>query len=322
MSAEGNGAAMGIASTSKGTIAFFGLGRMGMPMAARLAQAGWTVIGLDPSELARRGAAEQGIEASDDPGVVRTADVIATMLPDDRAVGELIDASAGVVTNVPAGALWLEMTSSHPKVTRQLAQLMDARECAVVDVPVSGGVRGAQEGTLTILAGGSVEALERAKPLLEVISSRVIRVGDRPGDGDMAKSLNNMLSAVNLTAASEAMALAAKSGLDLQAFAQAVAGSSGGSHAMAVKVGQFALGGDFDAGFTIDQYRKDLRIALSAFADADLDSRLGRAAQEIWSRLSSAGHGAEDHTRVVALLGGLGADSYAGASASRGGSDE
>jgi len=288
------------------SIAVLGLGRMGVPMAARLVQAGFDVTGFDPSPAAQERAATSGVKIGDSAAdVIARADVILSILPDEHAVEDLMRGSEPAGERVRPGALWLEMTSSHPTTTRKLADLVHRHGADLLDAPVSGGIRGAEEGTLTILAAGTTELVERARPVLSRLGRTIAHVGERPGDGDIAKCLNNMLSAINLTAASEALALAAKSGLRLESFAQAVAGASGGSHAMAVKVEKFALHGRFDAGFTIDQYRKDLRIAISSFQDAGIETSLGRETQRIWDELSIDGHGAEDHTRVVALLAAL-----------------
>lgn len=284
-------------------IAFLGLGRMGNPMAGRLVEAGFAVLGHDPSPQARERAATLGcVIAASAAEAVASAAVVITMLPDENAVRELAYGEDGVLGHFPPGALWIEMTSSMPAVTRQLAGDVEAAGGSLVDAPVSGGVRGARAGQLTVMAAGAESALDAARPLLEPLSNRIVFVGDRPGAGDVVKSLNNMLSAVNLTAAQEALAIALREGVDPRLLVDAVGTSTGASNAMEVKVGQFALAGRFDTGFTLGQYLKDLRIALTMADSEGLAPALATKTRQIWSQLGEQEGLDKDHTEVVPLL--------------------
>lgn len=288
-----------------GRVAFFGLGRMGVPMAARLVQAGFEVRIFDPSEAARGRAAEVGCVVTDGvAAAMEEAATVITMLPDERAVEGLAEGEGGLLREWPADALWIEMTSSMPAVTRRIAAAVGRLGGRFVDAPVSGGVRGAEAGTLTVMAAGESGALAAAEPFLEPISARVVFAGEQPGAGDCVKSLNNMLSAINLTAASEAIAIALREGVDPGLLVDAVGTSTGASNAMEVKVGKFALENRYDSGFTIDQYLKDLRIALTMAEADELSPALAGATREIWQRLADeeADGGSLDHTAVVPLL--------------------
>lgn len=285
-----------------GDVAFLGLGRMGTPMAARLRAAGFTVRAYDPSPAARERAASLGCALSASAAeAVAGADVVVTMLPDERAVRELAFGDGGIAAGWPAGRLWIEMTSSLPAVTREVAAVVVSAGGGFVDAPVSGGVAGAEAGTLTVMAAGEEAAIARARPVLDAVAARIVHLGDRPGAGDVAKSLNNMLSAVHLTAATEAAAIALREGVDLRLLVDAVSTSTGASHAVTVKLGQVVLEGR-ETGFTIDQYLKDLRIAL-AIGEADgVRPRLAADVRERWQALADAGEGGRDHVAVVALL--------------------
>ena len=245
-----------------GPIAFIGCGRMGGPMARRLLEAGAPIRAFDLDERALRAVVDAGAEPAGGPeDAARGASVAVTMLPDPRAVDGAARGSGGLLGGLDEGTLWLEMSSSRPATTRALAQAASERGAALLDAPVSGGVAGAEAGTLTIMLGGPVALVARARPLLERLGSSLVHVGDQPGDGDAAKTINNMLSATNLAAAAEALAMGIRAGLDPHRLVDCVNGGTGGSHAMRHKVGEQVLTGRFDSRFTIGQYLKDLGIA-------------------------------------------------------------
>ena len=286
-----------------GVVAFLGLGRMGTPMAGRLVEAGYTVSAFDLSPEARERAAAVGCRiAGDIAGAVAGAAVVITMLPDEHAVEGLAHGDEGLLAAWEGDRLWIEMTSSMPAVTRAVAAAVAERGGRFLDAPVSGGVRGAEAGTLTVMAAGEEDALAEARPILEPLSARVVYMGERPGAGDVAKSVNNMLSAVNLTAATEALAIAIKEGVDLRLLVDAIGTSTGASNAMKVKVGEFALEGRYDTGFTIGQYLKDLRIALTMAGDDGLAPALAATTRKLWEGLAEEEGGTPDHTEVVPML--------------------
>ena len=284
-------------------VALVGYGRMGRPMGRRLAAGGYqlTVSDLDPA--ARRAAEHDGAEVVDSPrDAAAAAEVVLTMLPDPEATLDAAHGAQGILAGLRAGALWIEMSSSHPAVTRGLAEAAQGRGASLLDAPVSGGVDGARDGTLTIMAGGAAELFEQARPLLEVVGQQLFHVGERPGDGDLAKTVNNLLSAANLTAAAEALILGRRAGLDPARLVEALATGSGSSHALTAKLPKYVLSGTFDAGFTIGQMLKDLRIGSDVAAELDSPSQVGSLIHAIWSSLAEEGHAEEDHTAVVALI--------------------
>jgi 3-hydroxyisobutyrate dehydrogenase len=276
---------------------------MGAPMAGRLVAAGYSVNAFDLSPDAReRGAALGCRIASDIADAVADASAVITILPDERAVEGLAHGEDGLLAAWQGDRLWIEMTSSMPAVTRAVAAEVVERGGRFLDAPVSGGVRGAEAGTLTVMAAGGEEALDEARPILDPLSARVVYMGEQPGAGDVAKSVNNMLSAVNLTAATEALSIAIKEGVDLRLLVDAIGTSTGASNALKVKVGEFALERRYDSGFTIGQYLKDLRIALTMAGDDDLSPALAATTRKLWEELAAEEGGTPDHTEVVPLL--------------------
>ena len=287
----------------QGPIAFVGCGRMGGPMARRLLDAGADVRAFDVDERALRAVVDAGARpASSAQDAAREARLVITMLPDPPAVDSAARGPDGLLAVLRPDAPWLEMSSSRPATTRALAEAAAVRRAALLDAPVSGGVAGAEAGTLTIMLGGPAALVERARPVLECLGESLVHVGDRPGDGDAAKTINNMLSATNLAAAAEALAMGLRAGLDPERLVDCVNGGTGASHAMRNKVGGQVLTGRFASRFTIGQYLKDLGIALGLAGEHRVPTPVNAAAHALWTSHAARGGADLDHTRMVALL--------------------
>jgi 3-hydroxyisobutyrate dehydrogenase-like beta-hydroxyacid dehydrogenase len=286
-----------------GPVGFVGCGRMGGPMARRLLAAGADVRAFDVDERALRAVADAGASLADSPRAAADGAAVAvTMLPDPPTVDRAARGPDGLLAGLGDGALWLEMSSSRPATTRALAEAAAERGAALLDAPVSGGVAGAEAGTLTIMLGGPAALVDRARPLLEELGRSLVHVGDRPGDGDAAKTINNMLSATNLAAAAEALAMGMRAGLDPERLVDCVNGGTGASNAMEKKVGGQVLTGKFASRFTLGQYLKDLGIARGLADDHRVPTPVNGAAHALWTAHAARGHADADHTRLVALL--------------------
>jgi 3-hydroxyisobutyrate dehydrogenase-like beta-hydroxyacid dehydrogenase len=286
-----------------GVIGFIGCGRMGLPMARRLLAAGSSVHAFDVAPAALEAVAESGAVRAGSPAeAAREAAIVITMLPDPPAVEAAAHGEDGVLAGLRPGALWMEMSSSTPATTRALAGAARERAAELLDAPVSGGVAGAEAGTLTIMAGGEEALLDRARPLLDELGAEIVHVGDRPGDGDAAKTINNMLSATNLAAAAEALSLGVRAGLDPERLMSCVNGGTGASNASQNKVAGHVLTGRFASRFTIGQYLKDLRIALGLAADHDVPAPVNSTACSVWTSHAARGAAGDDHTRLVDLV--------------------
>jgi 2-hydroxymethylglutarate dehydrogenase len=289
--------------TGAPAVAFVGCGRMGRPMALRLLAAGLPVRAFDVAQAALTAVVTAGAQPARCPrDAAEGAELVITMLPDPATVRAAALGDDGLLAGLAPGALWLEMTSSSPSVTAELAAAARGASAELLDAPVSGGVAGAEAGSLTIMLGGSAAAVERARPVLGHLGRTLVHVGERPGDGDTAKTINNMLSATNLAAAAEALALGMRAGLEPQRLVDCVNGGTGASHASAVKIAGHVLTGRFAAGFTIDQYLKDLRIAQALAAEQRTPTPVNGAAHAVWAALSARGEGGGDHTRVADLV--------------------
>jgi 3-hydroxyisobutyrate dehydrogenase len=287
-------------------VGFIGLGMMGLPMASRLVGAGFDVRGGDLSATARAGfTANGGRACANTREVADGADILITMLPDDRVVREALLGPDGAIAVLAAGALVIDMSSSAPLATRQLAEELSRKHVFLIDAPVSGGVRRALDGSLSIMAGGDEVAVDRALPLLQAMGKSIFRTGP-VGSGHAVKALNNYVSAAGLAAACEAAIIAEKFGVDPNVLVDVLNVSTGRNNSTEVKMKPYVLSGSFASAFSMQLMAKDLRTA------ADLAMQLGveaggvRDAAELWMQASQALGKAADHTEIYRFLAARG----------------
>jgi len=281
-------------------VGFVGLGNMGMPMARRLAAAGHHVRGFDASpEIMREIAGDDGFTAA--PGVTEIGtDLVLLCLPDSSVVEHVLLAQ-GLLGSVPEGGMVIDMSSSDPARTRELAARAAESGVTLIDAPVSGGVAGARAGTLTIMVGGAEPAFEAARPVLAAISPRVVRAGD-VGAGHAIKALNNLMSSANMIVASEALTAGRRFGLDPAVMLEIVNGSSGRSNSTENKWPAYVLTEKFDMGFTVGLTVKDIRLALGIERATGTRSSVSEAVVAAWeAALADLSPGA-DHTEIARWL--------------------
>jgi 3-hydroxyisobutyrate dehydrogenase len=283
-------------------IGFIGLGRMGGPMARRLAAAGHTVLAYDPAPGAlERLAGVAGIEPRASAGdCAEGVGTVVLMLPTSAVVTAVLRDE--VLARLQANAIVLDMSSSEPTVTRLLASEVEAAAARLVDAPVSGGTAGAEAGTLTIMVGGSEADVEAVRPTLDRLGSKVLHVGP-VGAGHALKALNNLLSATSLLVSCEAIAIGERFGLDPAVMIDALNGSTGRSGSTEVKLPKFILSGTFDSGFDYDLMVKDVKTALDLAAGMELPARLGERTLELWQEARTELGEAPDHTEIGRALG-------------------
>ncbi len=283
-------------------VGFIGLGAMGRPMAARLVAAGHAVQGFDLDAGACRALAAAGGTASASAAeAARGADLLITMLPDSAAVRDALLGAGGAAEALSAGALVVDMSSSSPAETRRLAADLAGHGLDLVDAPVSGGVRKAAAGTLTLMIGGPDTAVERALPVLRAMGSTMIRTG-AVGSGHAVKALNNYVSAAGLAAACEAVLVAKGFGVDPQVLVDALNASTGRNNSTEVKLKPFVLSGSFGSGFAMTLMAKDLRTAAELAETVGVRAEALAEAARTWSEASAAlGRGA-DHTEIYRYL--------------------
>ena len=278
-------------------IALIGLGNMGSPMAARLIGAGYRVTGFDLDPAARdRLTANGGTGVATAVEAARAASVVILMLPNstvvEAVVRDLLDAAA-----LAPGSVVVDMSSSDPASTRELAQTLSAADVTLVDAPVSGGVKGAENGKLTIMVGGSPEAFDTVRPVLESLGTP--RLGGDVGAGHAIKAINNLLSATHLLATAEAAAAAQRFGLDPAVLIDMVNTSSGRSGSTDNKYPNFILPGTYDSGFALALMLKDMKIATDLAAKVGAPALLGEQAVAMWERAQTQLEPGADHTEIA-----------------------
>jgi 2-hydroxy-3-oxopropionate reductase len=279
-------------------IGFIGLGVMGAPMARNLLAAGHEVVAWNRSPAPLEALAEAGARPADGPAAVAAeADVLITILKDDAVVREVLGGSDGAIAAAPAGSLVVDMSTVSPALARELAAEAGARGVGFLDAPVSGGDVGARDGTLSIMVGGEAADVERARPVFDVLGSRVTHVG-AAGAGQVAKACNQVLVAVIFGGLAEALVLGSKLGVDPEAILDAIGGGMAANRIMEVRRENF-LRHDFAPGFKVDLHHKDLEIALGASGEVDAPLPLTAEVQQMFRQLRAAGHGGEDDSALL-----------------------
>jgi 3-hydroxyisobutyrate dehydrogenase len=291
-------------------IGFIGLGNMGLPMAQNLLKAGHAVAGFDISKQQVDALVAAGGQAATSPtAAARGAETVITMLPAGQHVREVYLGSGGVLATAEAGALLVDCSTIDVETAREVATAASAKGLAMLDAPVSGGVGGAQAGTLTFMVGGPGDAFARGKPILEAMGKTIVHAGGA-GNGQAAKICNNMILGVSMIAVSEAFVLAEKLGLDAQKLFDISSKSSGQCWSMTSycpvpgPVPASPANRDYKAGFTAAMMLKDLKLAQDAAKAAGATTPLGADAASIYSKFVEGGEGPRDFSGVIRFIRG------------------
>jgi 3-hydroxyisobutyrate dehydrogenase len=224
------------------------------------------------------------------------------MLPTSRIV-ESVLRDCGVLEAARDGSVIIDMGSSEPTSTRDLAAEAAGRGVDFVDAPVSGGVAGAENGTLTIMVGGDRTATAACEPLLATLGSRIVHVG-RTGAGHAVKALNNLLSATSLLATSEAVRIGRAFGIEPQVLIDAVNTSSGRSGSTERKFPDFILSETYASGFPLKLMVKDIKIALGLGDTLGVPAELGHTTAQVWERAAAELTPDADHTELARWIDG------------------
>jgi 3-hydroxyisobutyrate dehydrogenase-like beta-hydroxyacid dehydrogenase len=289
-----------MASREINEVAFFGLGTMGWPMAANLIRAGFELSVWTHSEgKAERFASEHGARAGATPReAAEAADAAVIKVVDSPEVKEVLLGDDGAAEALADGALCIDMSTIAPTAAKEIGELLRERGLLFLEAPVSGSRPKAEDGTLTIMAGGELEAFERARPLLDVLGEKIVYMGPQ-GHGQMAKLLANTMGAVNAAVLGEAVTVARRAGLDRDAFLEVAQGSAGSSAMLQLK-GRPMFEHEFEpALFKLGHMLKDVRHTLAEARELEVELRFGELAERMYSEAAAAGHGEEDLAAIV-----------------------
>jgi len=292
------------------TVAFIGLGNMGIGMATNLAKAGHEVRALDLSKEATARAVEVGcVGAKNAKDAVESADVVITMLPAGAHVKMVYGGEDGVFEYARQGALFIDCSTIDVASAREVISSASHKGFEMIDAPVSGGVGGAAAGTLTFMCGGTQSAYDRAKPYLDIMGKNVFHAGDA-GNGQAAKICNNMLLGIHMIGTCEAFNLAEKLGLDAQTFYDISSTASGQNWSMTSycpapgPVESAPSNRDYQPGFSAAMMLKDLRLAQDAATSARAATPLGTQSEALYSLMEAANKDGLDFSGIMKLING------------------
>lgn len=293
-------------------IGFIGLGVMGAPMAAHIANAGYaivTTLNRSPLPASLEGRGVRIVETPAD--VAAASEIVFTMLPDTPDVARVVRGPHGLIEAVTGKSLIIDMSSISPIVTRELAAAVKGKGADYVDAPVSGGEVGAKAASLTIMAGGRRAAFERAKPYFELLGKNITLIGEDNGAGQTCKIANQIVVAITIEAIGEALVLASKAGCNPAKVREALMGGFATSRILEVH-GERMIKRTFAPGFTIRLHQKDLAIALATARSLGLALPGTALCQELFSASVARGHGDSDHSALVRSLESLADHEIAG----------
>ncbi len=286
-------------------IAFIGLGAMGAPMAANLLRAGHWVCVHNRTRSKEEPLAELGADRAISPAAAAdNADIVITNVSDAPNAKEVICGPSGVMEGISTGKLLVDMGTIGPKAAREIAVACSQTGVRFLDAPVSGGVWGAENGTLSIMVGGTVADFDEALPVFQAMGNSIIHFGP-VGSGQAAKLVNQVIGAGTLAAVAEGVVLAEKLGLDQRKTIEAI--STGASASWTLEnLGPRMLGEDYNTGFKVNLMIKDLRLALEAADEVGFPITMARLSQQFLQAARAAGHGEHGTQSIVQAFERLG----------------
>jgi 3-hydroxyisobutyrate dehydrogenase-like beta-hydroxyacid dehydrogenase len=285
-------------------VGFIGLGIMGSRMAVNLRRAGHDLVVFNRTRATAdawaqgHGAAVAGTPAE----AAAEAEVVITMVVDGPQVEAVLLGEDGVVHGARAGLLCVDMSTISPTDTRRIGAALTERGIHFMDAPVTGSSPKAEDGTLTIMAGGEAEDFERARPLFETMGALIVHVGPL-GNGEMLKLINNAVAAVNAATVGEALLVAHRTGVDLDALEQVMGAGSGGSAMLELKAGPMRRH-DYTTLFKLEHMLKDLRLCLEEGQAAGAPFTFAAQTREILTAASGRGLGDADFAALIEVLEG------------------
>jgi 3-hydroxyisobutyrate dehydrogenase len=282
-------------------IGWIGTGVMGTSMCGHLLDAGYPATVYTRTRERAAPLLERGAVWADSPRLVAAAsDVVFSIVGFPGDVRQVVLGEDGVLAGAAPGTIFVDMTTSEPSLAVEIYEAAKAAGVAAVDAPVSGGDVGARNATLSIMVGGDAKAVERVRPLLEVLGKTIIHQGG-PGAGQHTKMVNQILIATGIIGVCEALLYGYRAGLDLERVLESVSGGAAGSWSLS-NYGPRMLAGNFDPGFAVDHFVKDMGIALTEAKRMRLSLPGLALAEQLYVALQAQGGGRRGvHALLLAL---------------------
>jgi len=282
-------------------LAFIGLGAMGEPMARNLAASEHALVVYNRSPNRAEGVVALGATLASTPAeAARDAEIVCTCVSTPEALQAVLLGEQGAISRAAPGTLFIDFSTVDPATVREIASAFAARDCQFLEAPVSGGVKGATNGTLTIMVGGDEADLARAEPVLRLLGQNVFRVGP-VGSASAVKLINQMLVGVHLATALQAFVVGQRAGVDPRVLYDVVTTSTGDS-AMLRRGARNLFESDFAPGFKVDLLLKDLRLATAMGAEVGAPLTLADAARQIYDAAHEQGFGERDIASAVLTM--------------------
>lgn len=283
-------------------VGFIGLGIMGSRMAGNLARAGFDLVVWNrTAETAREWAERHGAALAQSPAeVAGEAAVVITMVVDGDQVESVLLGSDGAARNARDEALFIDMSTIGPRAARRVAEQLTERGVGFMDAPVTGSSPKAEDGTLTIMAGGSHAAFDRARPLFEAMGELVVHVGE-VGQGQLVKVVNNAVAAANTVLVAEALVAGKQAGADLDALVTVMQAGSGASAMLELKAGPMRSH-DWSTLFKLEHMLKDVRLCIEEASAAGVDVELIERTADVLAQAERRGLGERDFAAVLEVV--------------------
>ncbi|MBW1636784.1 MAG: NAD(P)-dependent oxidoreductase [Deltaproteobacteria bacterium] len=282
-------------------LGFIGLGAMGKPMAKRLVAASHKLFVYDVAGSAVEELEKLGAHGCSSPfEVAKEAEITFLSLPNSAIVAGVVTGEKGVLSGADEGHIIIDLSSVDPESTRKLAAKAAEKSIEYMDAPVSGGVTGAEAGTLAIMLGAKETSVEKVLLILAHLGKRIVHVGD-VGAGNAVKIVNNLLLGANMAVLAEALVLGRKLGLEAGIMHEVIGRSSGKSYVLDAKMENFIMKGDFNPGFAVDLQYKDLGLAVDAAREIKMPLPMTSQAIQLFEMARAKGYGGEDMSSVIKI---------------------
>jgi len=292
--------------SEKPKIAVIGLGSMGFGMASSLLRSGFEVTGCDvAADTVARFVADGGRGARTPAEVGKGADIVVSVVVNAAQTETILFGKDGVAETLAKDAVFISSATMDPDVARRLAARLEATGRHYLDAPISGGAQRAAQGELTILASGSPAAFAKARPALDAMAAKLYELGDAPGQGAAFKMVNQLLAGVHIAAASEAVAFAARQGLDLRRVYEVITASAGNSWMFENRM-PHVLDGDYTARSAVEIFVKDLGIIQDMARSARFPVPVASAALQMFLMTAASGMGGDDDASVARMYARIG----------------